>query len=455
MSVPFDAGGAGADRSAPLTWGQHAIWTALRRHGPGQTMISIRRVVPVPRRAAADPARVLRAVADLVVRHDSLRTRLRTVDGQHRQAVSGAGELPVHLVRTTDGDDVAAATEVAERLAATPFDHAEEWPQRFALVLAGDQVRQVVVVFSHTTVDFRAAEIVLRDLRMLLLRGTVGTPAGLQSVDVALREGDEYHRRRAERAVTHWVDGYARLPVDTVAEAGPPREPRFQRAVLTSAAADTATRLIAARHQVTSSTVLLAATAAVVARWTERSTGGNGTVGVYTMSNNRSPDGYADAIAKLNQLGLVVVDVADRPCFHDLLPRVWQAAFAAYRHAYYDPDRIAEAYARAGFPYATGISPHCYLNDIRLATDVDLFRHATDEGAVRRAMAATTLTRTGGFTRFTWRTRVEILDAPGGLGLALTADTAHLPPEAIGRFLRDLERLLVEAAFGEVPWPWL
>ncbi|WP_326557763.1 condensation domain-containing protein [Micromonospora sp. NBC_01796] len=455
-------GFVGAEETpAPLTWGQRALWIAIERHGPGYVMISLRRTLSVPRRAPADPVDVLRSVGAWIGRHGSLRTRLRLVDRERCQVVADRGELPVLLVHADAGsqqgtgsdagdhDGAALARTVAEQLADHQFDHALEWPQRVALVLVGGQVRQVAVVFSHTTVDFQAAEMALRDLRLLLLRGAIATPAGLQSADIARREQDVDQRRRAERAVAHWVESFGRLPVDTLPRLGPPLTPRWVRAVLTSPAADTAIRLVADRHRVTSSTVLLAATAVVCAAWS-----GNDVVGIHTMANNRAMDGYRDAIAKLNQLGLVVVDLADRPDFTDLLPRVWRAALDAYRHAYYDPTRMREAFRAAGYPYAVGVSPHLYLNDIRLSTDVDLFGRATGEAEVRAAMAHSSFDRTHGLDTFTWRTRIEVVDRPGAVGLALTADTAHLPPDAIERFLRDLERLLVDAAFGNVPWPW-
>ncbi|MEV7225673.1 condensation domain-containing protein [Polymorphospora sp. NPDC051019] len=454
--------------SAPITWGQRALWMAILRKPDYQPKINLRRVVAVPRRAPAD---VLRAVGALLTRHSSLRTRLRTVDGELRQVVADRGSQPVLLVpadttadgvptdiRAADGvradtraaDVTRVADETAATLASTAFDHAEELPQRIALILVAGRVRQVVIVFSHTTVDFRAAELVLRDLRLLLLRGSIDTPAGLQSVDVAHREHDTAHRRRGERAVTHWVAGYGRLPRETLPPVGPPHSPRFRRGVLVSAAADTAVRMIANRHQVTSSTVILAATSLVLAKWS-----GNDVVGVYTMVSNRSLPGYDEAIAKLNQLGMVVVDLADRPAFADLLPRVWSAAMNAYRSAYYDPADMRTAFEAAGYPYATGINAHCYLNDIRLTTDADLFGHDTTPARVRAALAGSSFDWTESFDAFTWRTRIEIVDRPGGLGLALTADTTHLPPDRAERFLRDLDRLLVEAAFHDVPWPWL
>ncbi|TDB76718.1 condensation domain-containing protein [Micromonospora sp. KC723] len=442
--------------AAPLTWGQQALWAAIRRRGREQILMSLRRVVATPRRGPADLAGVLRAIGALVGRNSSLRTRIQGVDGDLRQVVAAAGELPVLVVDAASEEfaavrhePAAVAARVADHLAATPFDHAREWPQRFALVRAGDRISHVVVVFSHVTVDVEAVETLLRQLRLLLLRGAVDAPAGPQSVDVARRE-QNVDRRRSARAVAYWVRGFARLPAQTLPWVAPPATPRFQRTVLVSEAADTAVRLAAGRCRATSSTVLVAAIAAVLSRWS-----GTDVCGLHSMANNRAVDGYADAIAKLNQVGLVVVDSTGGPSFDDLLRRVWRAALEAYRHSYYDPTELRRAFEAAGLPYEDGVSPHCFVNDVRLAADTRPLAPAVDEARLRAAMAGTCVTPAESLDHFTWRMRVEITDQPRGLGIAVTGDTSHLPSPYAERFLRDIERLLVEVAFRDLPWPWL
>jgi hypothetical protein len=451
------AGFAGSSAPpAPLTWGQRALWIAMRRRGPEQFMINMTKIVLVPDGAAVDVTSAVSAVGALVSRHSSLRTRIEDADGQPRQVVAPDGELPVLLFNVDSGtggegvadDGVAVARQVARQLAAAPFDHAHEWPQRVALVLAGDRVRQIVFVFSHTTVDLWAAEIVLRELRLLLSGGELETPPGPQSVDVARREQGA-DRSHSDRAVAHWVRGFGRLPEQTLPRVGPPLTPRFQRWLLVSEVADTASRLVAGRFRVTGSTVLLAATAAVLSAWS-----GTDVCGIHSMSNNRSLDGYRNAIAKLNQLALVVVDVADRPSFAELLSRVWRAALQAYRHAHYDPQDMERGYEAAGYPYATGVSPHCYFNDSRLSVDTDVSGRATAEDEVRAALTRSSLHKAETYEHFTWRLRVQVLPMPARVAIALTGDTGYLPPPEAERFLRDIERLLVEAAFRDVPWPW-
>ncbi|WFE22476.1 condensation domain-containing protein [Solwaraspora sp. WMMD937] len=431
-------------RTAPITWGQRALWMALRRHGTSQTMFALKRHVAVPRRARSDPERVYAAIAALMVRHTALRTRLELAGDEPRQLVADRGELPVLVVPAGSADPVAVAQRVADELAAEPFAHADDWPQRVAVVTRDGVPHQVVVVFSHTTVDFRSAELVLRDLRLLLARGRIDNAPGLQSADVADLEQRESHRRRSARAAAYWVEVTRRLSRDTRMPQREPAIPRFRRGVLTSAAADTATRMLAVRHRTTTSTVLLAAAALVVGECS-----GNDLVGMHTMVNNRMLDGYPEAIAKLNQLALVPVDLSGDRRMAYLLPRVWRAALDGYRHAYYDPQTLSDAFGAAGLPYATGVNPHCYLNDIRLSADSDLFGRDVDEAAVRGASAGTTFRLAERIERFTWRTRIEIVDRPDGLGLALTADTTYFSTDDIERFLRALEAHLIDGAFAE------
>jgi hypothetical protein len=440
---------------APLTWGQRALWKAIQLRGPEQVLMSLPRVVPVPRPAA--PAAVLRAVGALVARNSSLRTRIQVVDGEPRQVVSSRDEVPVHLVHADpagDADGSAAAAAEVSRLATTPFDHGQEFPQRVALVLVDGRVRQICLVFSHTTVDFRAVDIVLGELHELLSSGSIATPAGLQSVDIARREQGE-DRHHSERALAYWVDGYGRLPQDTLPRLGPPDTPRFRRAVLTSPAADAAARIVAQRSRATNSTVLLAATAAVISRWS-----GAGVCGIHSMASNRVRPGYRAAIAKLNQVGLVMVDMTDRPSFAELVPRVRRASMEGYRHSHYDPVEIDDAFAAAGYPsYGDGISPHCFLNDVRRWTPTEPPGDAITEADVRAALSRTSFAVAEGMAHYGWRLRVELLDEfvddPGDLSVGVTGDTSHLPPADAERFLRDIERLVIDAAFHDLPWPWL
>ncbi|MBO4204599.1 condensation domain-containing protein [Micromonospora echinofusca] len=442
----------GSSRSGPVTWGQRAVWLTVDLFRSPQAFVSLRRVLAVSPRADVDVPRALRALGALVSRHESLRTRVRLVDGELRQEAAGRGRLPVrvHAVAdpAADPDGRAAAELLTGQLGDPPFDHGTEWPLRAGLVTVDGRVRQLVVVFSHSTVDFHATETVLRDLRMLVLRGSVPGPPGLQSLDVAERE-QQTERRRSDRSVAYWVRHFPTFTVGLFTPVPEPTGPRFRRGSLVSAAVYDAVRTIAARHGVSTSTVLLAATAAVTA-----ALGGHDVCGIVTMANNRFPPRYDTAISKLNQFGICRIDLSDRPDFTALLPRAAQAALDAYRHAYYDPDALAVAFAELGHDSHRMLAPFCYLNDIRLPHEPDRAHTGPDEATLRAAVARSEFRWREELAGFVWRCRIQIVDAPGAVELVVTVDTGYLPAEQAERLLWSVEALLVEAALRPVPWPW-
>ncbi|MFG3417712.1 condensation domain-containing protein [Micromonospora sp. NPDC048063] len=444
VHVEFAGVGAG---TAPLTWAQQVLWRALTRFGSNHRFLNLRRTVAVSARAGADVAAAARAVGELVGRHSALRTRLRVSDGEPCQETAAAGVLPL-LVYAGADDGSGAAREAAGRLGDVAFDHAEEWPLRVALVTVDDRVRQIVVVFSHTTVDAHAAEVVLRDLRLILLRGPLPTPPGPQSADVGRRQHGA-DRRRSERAVAHWLREFQRLPRRPLTPTGPGLDPPLRRGVLVSSAIDTAARLIAARQRVSVSAVLLAGYTAMAAR-----DSGRELCGLFPMAHNRFRVEYADAVANLGQIGFCVVDLTGRPDFGELVSRVWAASLDGLRHAYYEPPALRRAFEAQGVDLDSAFLPYHYFNDVRLATGGAEPAPRVTPGELRAAVERSTFSWTAGLQQAAWHLLAHVVDEPAGVGVTLTADTRHLPMNAVEPFLRGLEELLVEAAFAAVPWPW-
>ncbi|WP_203914748.1 condensation domain-containing protein [Rhizocola hellebori] len=423
--------------SEPMTWGQRSIWKAYSEFRPYTSWLNICRVLAVPRRAAGDVESVTRAVGELISRHESLRTRIDVA--ALRQVPHPDGQLPIAV--TLGSAESMDAESIKDAMGEVPYDYGEEWPLRVTLVTdSSGRVTHLALVFSHVAVDFHASEILLRELRLILLRGKPPGPAGLQSLEIARREaGPMSHRSDAARA--YWTKEYGHLPKSMFAEVAPPLTPRFRRALLESSAVEGAMRILAARHRVSTATVLLAATAALIGEWT-----GHDRCALFTMVNNRYQAGYQDAISKLNQVGLFVLELTGRPGLDELIPRTWQSALRAYRHAYYDPLVMDETLREIGRPPGSGLEPFCYFNDLRLPNS------SADEGplpelkTVQDALENTRLTWPETLERFAWRFRMQVLDTPRGVGLSVTADSAYLPPQRVEDFLFELEKMVVRAA---------
>jgi hypothetical protein len=442
----FDDGSA---EIGPMTWAQQVMWRAAKLSKTQHLFLNLRRVLAVPGRAPDDLPSVVSAIGRLVARHAGLRTRVCPVpDGAFQQETAAAGQVPV-VVATGTGDGAEAAAELTRRLGDLAFDHAREWPVRFAVVLVDDRVRQIVLIFSHSTVDAYAVDVVLRDLRLILLRGRLDTPAGLQSVDIARRQHGPDQSRSA-RAVAYWARQYGRLAGTVFDQVAPELTPRLHRGTLVSPAMATAARMIAARHRVSLSTVLLAATTALNA-----GAAGRRLCGLFNMAHNRFRLEDRNAVANLGQIGFCVLDIGDRPSFAQLLPRIYRVALDGYSHAYYDTAAMRQNFERLGYDYTTAFLPYYYFNDVRLpignALD-DVVPVA--ESQLRAAADRSEFSWIDGLDVASWHRLIHVVDAPGAVGVTASADTRFLPPATIEPYLRDLEALLIEAAYRDVEWPW-
>ncbi|MFD0346398.1 condensation domain-containing protein [Kitasatospora aburaviensis] len=168
LEITFSSGRSG---TGPATWGQQAVWDAVRRLAPADApRYNITTAAPL------DPGLplpvVLGALEQLLHLHDSLHTRLHPdADGRLRQTVDPAGRLAVHLRRADGGADGAAAAGAAlhDELAALPFDCAREWPIRVGLVEQDGAVRHISLVLSHTAVDGAGMGLLVADLTELSL----------------------------------------------------------------------------------------------------------------------------------------------------------------------------------------------------------------------------------------------------------------------------------------------
>ncbi|MFD0634962.1 hypothetical protein ACFQ9X_28945 [Catenulispora yoronensis] len=127
-----------------------------------------------------------------------------------------------------------------------------------------------------------------------------------------------------------------------------------------------AVHAIAARHDMESTTVLLALFGAAL-----DAVAGISPVVVRPIVGNRFRPGLASVVCTLAQGGICVLDVAGLP-FTEVLERARRAALAAYKYAYFDHDDMVELRARVARERGTAIDTGCYFNDRRSSRDAGL-----------------------------------------------------------------------------------
>ena len=322
------------DATDVLTWGQRAIWTAIQRTRPADAYFNFGRSVPG---SGADLDTVLAAIAEVMGRHEALRTRLSVVDGGPTQVVSADGEITVAVI---EGD----AEAISAGYVATAFDYEHEWPVRFCVVTAGGEPAAVVVCFCHLAADFGGSVFVLRDLAAAIEGGPpdqlrcgnrsisrVPTVTGRSArrerrrrlLGTGLRADSDVHvRARGRRA------GKPALPAGFPALAGirPGRRPARQPAGHRQCRR--AERRLRSR---------------------DGRTTGHDTCAMLTITKNRFREQTRNMVSTLALEGLLVVPLAGD--FDDVVRTAWKAAVPAYRYAQYDErdrDRSCRGQRTAG-----------------------------------------------------------------------------------------------------------
>ncbi|MBO4208617.1 non-ribosomal peptide synthetase [Micromonospora echinofusca] len=150
------------DGDLPLSLGQRRMWF-LDQLEPG----SLEYLIPISMRLTGpfDVAVFRRALDEVVDRHEILRTRYRSVDGEPVQVVDPPAPLGCELVDLTGTPDAAGRADGLLRAAASrPFDLATERPIRALVIRVADDEHLVALTLHHIAFDVWSMEIFLREL---------------------------------------------------------------------------------------------------------------------------------------------------------------------------------------------------------------------------------------------------------------------------------------------------
>lgn len=414
---------------AGLTWGQGAILRILEMLGEEDHTANLGTWSALPRSTMVSDA--VEWIGRLVVGYDALRTRYVTVDGQTHQIVDPAGSLPVEVVELTrPGRD--ESEQVVERLKATRFDRATEWPVRFAVLTRGGVAVRTAFAWSHMVADawgMRAFADVL---------GRLGAPIdpGVQPLDQAAFEASPAGETMNARAAEYWRAHLSAMPATMFP--GPSRAPhagaRFWYADFQSPRLAAALPGLARRHGTTTAAVLHSAIAAAMAAHA-----GTDRCAMGMVAANRARAGTRAALGSYSQLVPVTLPVGGRS-WTDLIGGATEAGLLAMRHGAYHPDTwpsVAEAVER---DRGESLEVAQWLNDTRLPMP-------TPDIPVNPA--ALPPTGTPDWCRHTDRgdstVYFFVYGTQGRAGLQVMFDTTRISLSEAENLLAGIERGLVDA----------
>ncbi|MBB4685799.1 non-ribosomal peptide synthetase [Amycolatopsis jiangsuensis] len=305
----------------PLSPAQQRLWLADRLDGGAAYNVP----VGIRLRGRLDENALRAAVADVLERHEILRTIYPTRDGVPYQQVLPSG----------DADQCFAEPDVSpETAAARRFDLETELPLRIRLWERGSE-HLLLIVVHHIACDEWSMGPLLGDLARAYSSRVDGhapdwVPLPVQYADYALWHRDVLDEV-LESQTGHWERVLADLPVDhdlpfAQHGTGVGNEGGYHDVVL-SAAATRGVRRLAAATSTTPFMVQRAATAAVLSRL------GAGTdLPLGTVTAGRSDPALDGLVGFFVTTLLVRTDVTGNPAFGELLSRVRDTDLAAYTH---------------------------------------------------------------------------------------------------------------------------
>ncbi len=315
------------------SFGQEQLWF-LDQFAPGQATYNVPSVMRI--RGPLDPGALARALDQLVVRHEVLRSRL-VADGLGRpvQVVDPAVPAVLEFV-DLDGSPQSALREIVLAEAMRPFDLAVGPLLRACLMRLGETEHALMAVFHHAVFDGWSAGVLVRDLAALYGGEVTREETGLGELPVQFADYAVWERQRLRGPFLASLESYWRgvlegfETVQFPADRPRPVVDRFDGALaerMTDAGLLAGLREVSRREGVTLFVTLMAGLLALLHRYT-----GQDDLVVGTVGANRGRPELAPLIGFLVNTLPIRCDVSGNPAFRDLLARVKEVVVGAFAH---------------------------------------------------------------------------------------------------------------------------
>ncbi|HEV2148046.1 MAG TPA: amino acid adenylation domain-containing protein, partial [Longimicrobiaceae bacterium] len=330
----------------PLSFAQQRIWF-LHQLDPGSPAYNM--AFPLRMRGILDVGVLARALAEVVRRHESLRTRFHAVEGEPVQVVDPAEPrvLPVVDLRGTRERE-GVALRLAEAEARRPFDLEQGPLLRTTLLRAGEEDWVLLFTLHHIVGDAWTTGVLVREVSALYTAYAAGRPSPLPELEVQYADFALWQRawltgEVLERQLGYWTERLSGAPPLLELPTARPRTdtPLVRSGVQTwtlPGGPAGALRALARREGATLFVVLLAGWQALLARYSGQT---DVVVGV-PVAGRSEPELEGLVGFFLNTLALRT-DLSGDPAFREVTARVQEAMVGVYAHQDLPFERLLEA----------------------------------------------------------------------------------------------------------------
>ncbi|AGL16472.1 non-ribosomal peptide synthetase [Actinoplanes sp. N902-109] len=334
------------DRDGPLaaSFAQQRLWL-LQQITPDSNAYNLPLVQRL--RGALDPALLSRALSLVVRRHEALRTVFDAEDGEPRQRIRAADEVPL---RRLDARDEEHARSLARQETAEPFDLHTGPVLRASLIRLADDDHVLAITLHHIASDGWSLAILQTELSAqyaaLLRGGEAELPAlPVQYADFAQWERKALSGARLQRQLDYWQDNLRDAPTRLQLPTDRPRPATGGSAAGLASWSLPAESVAAARALSRSSgatlfMTLLAAFQVVLARAARTDD-----VLVATPLANRNHAEVEGLIGMFVNTAVLRGDLSGDPTFRELLRRTRVNTAGAFAHAELPFDLLVERIA--------------------------------------------------------------------------------------------------------------
>ena len=340
--VPVPRGG-----ELPLSFAQQRIWFLGRLTGAAAYNLTS----GLRLRGRLATALLARSLAEVVRRHEALRTAFPTVGGQPVQAIAAALDVPLPVVDLAAGGSAAARESAAMRLAAAlagrAFDLARAPLVRLLLLRLGPEEHVLVAVMHHIVGDGWSTGVLLAETAEIYSALAAGRAPSLpelpvQYADYALWQREWLQGEVLAAQLAYWRRQLAGSPAATELPTDRPRpaEQSYRgrrRRLAVSPELTAAVRAAGRARGATLFMALLAALDALLHRYS-----GQTDLVVGSPIANRGRSEIEGLVGVFINTLVLRVDLAADPSFATLVERCRETAFGAFAHQDLPFERLVE-----------------------------------------------------------------------------------------------------------------
>jgi amino acid adenylation domain-containing protein len=417
----------------PLSCAQRRLWflDQLGLSGHAYHLLEVVRI-----RGPLATGALERSLQAMHARHEVLRTRLGSRDGQPHQLVDPAAPLPVARVDLGAAPAGERANQVSALAAAEvrqPFDLAQGPLLRATLVRLGDDEHVLLLAMHHVASDGWSYAVFWRELAALYAAEIAGAPSPLPALALQYADYASWeHRWLGDDALApslaYWkgqLAGLSRLELAT--DRPRARVPTFggaRQPIAIPARLARALRRLSAAQGATTFMTLLAAFQTLLHRYS-----GQRDVAVGTLIAHRTRPELEGLIGFFVNTLVLRTDFTGDPTFADLLARVRDTALGAYDHQDVPFEKLVEE-----------LHPRRELGHHPLFQVLFIFQNTPRPPLELPGLILTPVEIDPGTAKFDLT--LELAETPEGLGGWLEYNTDLFEAATMARMAGHLETLL-------------